>query len=139
MSKHTSGPWKWDDDAIRDGESLYLHSSDGGSVLGTTMNWDQPFIQFDNPANANLIAAAPDLYEACRAAKKVLHEVLGVAYDFDSLKDGPVCKECHRLSPMNEDRSTFRIVHDEECRTMARIRAELALDAAIARAEGRQA
>jgi hypothetical protein len=64
MSKHTPGPWKWmrnETEPGLDGDSP-LVSESGESILqlgDCYQNGGEP-----NAANANLIAAAPDLLEA---------------------------------------------------------------------------
>ena len=69
MSTHTPGPWGWSPT----GASLWSHGgwdSDGLPVLGRCTEaliddgeeWDI------EPADARLIAAAPDLLAACKAA-----------------------------------------------------------------------
>ena len=73
MSKHTKGPWVW-------GEynSLYAESGDATEEIlyaGYDCNvWIEK-------ANANLIAAAPDLYESAINAQKLLRTLYHEAKD----------------------------------------------------------
>lgn len=57
-TEHTPGPWKWEGSTARPDKYVYLqngvHSLVGASLDGFT----------DNPYNARLIAAAPELLEA---------------------------------------------------------------------------
>ena len=63
MNKHTPGPWQ-----IADGESrrVYLINH-GRDAVGETV-----YTETRNPADARLIAAAPDLLEALLMAKKAI-------------------------------------------------------------------
>lgn len=59
MSKHTPGPWhSWHENSY--------------SVIGVAVHGETGFREiakvYDNSANAQLIAAAPELLEACRLA-----------------------------------------------------------------------
>jgi len=63
MGTHTPGPWKWDESygAIVAGE--------GPNMLVTPIWKSSPAWGYsENIANARLIAAAPDLLAACKAA-----------------------------------------------------------------------
>lgn len=63
MSKHTPGPWVWDEDgaALRaPGKRIVLRDGEGIWNL-----WNNPSLKGGmGEANARLIAAAPDLLEA---------------------------------------------------------------------------
>lgn len=64
MNKHTPGPWKWDE-----GFGAIV-AGDGPDMLVTPM-WRRETTAWGdetNEANARLIAASPDLLEACKAA-----------------------------------------------------------------------
>ena len=62
---HTPGPWK----AITGGADAKVVCPDGRSFLiGDIIYHDE------NKANANLIAAAPDMLEALKATLDVIHE-----------------------------------------------------------------
>lgn len=71
MSKHTPGPWFVVNDAIyrRPKNDLYQY---GGSVAGdmplatVSRGWFNDFDGYPAEANAQLIAAAPDLLAACK-------------------------------------------------------------------------
>ena len=55
MSQHTIGPW-----TINQGRRVTLQDSEGGEIATIAQGVDA------NPADATLIAAAPDLLEAIR-------------------------------------------------------------------------
>lgn len=62
MSKHTPGPWNWENDRT------ILVAENGERIASDA---DAQYDLLDGPnadANANLIAAAPDLLAACKAA-----------------------------------------------------------------------
>ena len=61
MSAHTPGPWIWNDDFLVGGDGSYV--CDDGSACGEYSRVLDP----DSP-NARLIAAAPDLLAALKAA-----------------------------------------------------------------------
>jgi hypothetical protein len=65
MSKHTPGPWEVDRD---DSQKVWVKSKAEG--------WDEEWVALSFSgragANARLIAAAPDLLEALKAAKEVV-------------------------------------------------------------------
>lgn len=78
MNKHTPGPWIWANGfkglygAGKDNEVLD-HAEYEGMWLGPNAK-----------ANASLIAAAPDLLEACKEAIKELEDCLSApSYDWD--------------------------------------------------------
>lgn len=78
-SKHTSGPWEWVPDRFRGGYSG-LVGPDGAEVLFPNHANDGDegaawFEDFPTAADARLIAAAPDLLAACKAASEV-HKLL---------------------------------------------------------------
>ena len=62
MSGHTPGPWQ-----VRHAEGLFAIASEGGWVA--TMDGEDENV---DRANARLIAAAPDLYDALKAAESAL-------------------------------------------------------------------
>jgi hypothetical protein len=64
MSKHTAGKWKQG----RSPEQVFA----GGSIVADCMWIDRPTNECK--ANARLIAAAPELLEACKNAVLVLDE-----------------------------------------------------------------
>lgn len=71
--KHTPGPWTVGDVGIyfRDGVSIMGNGEFGGAVATTTRDeWSGA----ENPAfaNAHLIAAAPEMYEALKQAHELL-------------------------------------------------------------------
>ena len=69
---HTPGPWKitHDYNIMKDNRGI---ANCGGYTVNTS-NWQE--IDEENKANANLIAAAPDLLEACEVAHSILSKKL---------------------------------------------------------------
>lgn len=68
MSKYTKGPWK----AVKDSPLTYaivIYSSDYDVVA--VLDTDNP----NDKANAQLVAAAPDLLEACEKALHVIDDL----------------------------------------------------------------
>jgi len=68
IAEHTPGPWKWDGESMIETVHPNLrgdheHICDFRTVM---------FERSTNDANANLIAAAPDLLEVCRKFIKIL-------------------------------------------------------------------
>lgn len=63
QSKHTPGPWHTDQQGIRDAEGNLLAES------FADIDKDIPSGETEQLANARLIAAAPELLEACWAVK----------------------------------------------------------------------
>lgn len=65
MSQHTPGPWVVNDEMSRahhryEGGTRVVSSAEGDiAICETTRGWEDPGT---SPANAHLIAAAPDLY-----------------------------------------------------------------------------
>lgn len=72
MSKHTPGPWEYDNGGV---SRLKDHS--GELRLMVDITTDSPIVGEDE-ANAHLIAAAPDLLEALRRARREWHVGFGV-------------------------------------------------------------
>jgi len=65
MSKHTPGPWNFYDDTTSTGRIEIV-------ALGKTVARIYRSVPEEDLPNARLIAAAPDLLEALRAAKRHL-------------------------------------------------------------------
>lgn len=63
MSKHTPGPWKFYDDS-NDGKTNRIEIV----AIGKTVARIYHSVPAEDLPNARLIAAAPDLLEACKAA-----------------------------------------------------------------------
>lgn len=72
MSKHTPGPWKVD--KYIDSGKPSLSVSANGSEVAQASSWAGDGAD-EAGANARLIAAAPELLEACREAKEVLDDL----------------------------------------------------------------
>lgn len=140
MNKHTPGPWTYTVGADDDETRCIVHQKDA------TRDWIIAVIENGAPgdsldtekANASLIAASPELYGACKAANRAIHALVAIAYTICADLKGTQCNECGCISPRNGEDNSFKITHDDDCRTMAAVRAEWMLDAAIAKAEGRQ-
>jgi hypothetical protein len=64
MSKHTPGPWKW----WTTHEGAHRINPHKGGLVIASCDTRNPFSE-EQEANARLIAAAPDLLEACKAVK----------------------------------------------------------------------
>ena len=61
MTKHTPGPWKNQHDLTRGRDPIGILSADGMEVVA----------EASSEANAQLIAAAPDLLEALKAVQRL--------------------------------------------------------------------
>lgn len=78
MSKHTPGPWVFE---VRDGDHPLndqngwgcdgLWAVNGGFILGAGPGWDSSYVAPDNE-DARLIAAAPELLDACKVALGII-------------------------------------------------------------------
>lgn len=68
--KHSPGPWELREFTNEDGYVLYEFSQKGryGGFVATIDTGLGNLCEDENHANAHLIAAAPDLLEACKAA-----------------------------------------------------------------------
>jgi len=64
MSKHTPGPWHT---GIDDSDKVFAADRDGIAVMSGGRRY-----QAERDANARLIAAAPELLEACRVVRNAL-------------------------------------------------------------------
>ena len=65
---HTPGPWTLETGTPGDGHH-YIQGADGSDVVSTDDGWNNNYRNYDERlANARLIAAAPELLVACRAA-----------------------------------------------------------------------
>lgn len=72
--KHTKGPWEWKDDDREKFGHYRLHPG----ILATDLSDGTPWGDEIDRANARLIAAAPDLLEALKAAKEVVDVAEGM-------------------------------------------------------------
>jgi hypothetical protein len=76
MSEHTKGPWKWKVKEKNNWHYKYLEGKDRVDVIELSDQYDGPpecgsdIVMEINPANAHLIAAAPDLYDALKEITK---------------------------------------------------------------------
>jgi len=84
-AKHTPGPWKWSQESI-DPEWAVI-TSEGGNVVANVNSETGPDIpplvstKMPQHANANLIAAAPTMYEALETVPLPKHnEAVGEFY-----------------------------------------------------------
>lgn len=79
LTKHTPGPWDWRDiDDLRQAKSTRTDGRYGESVLYASYDYDRgPYLETTD-ANRALIAAAPDLLEACIQAAISLRAVYGL-------------------------------------------------------------
>lgn len=82
MSGWTKGPWEWDSGVVPpDGPERYADIYvDGGDKIIASFNEMREFAPDEGRANARLIAAAPDLAEACQPL---------AAIDIDHMADLP--------------------------------------------------
>jgi hypothetical protein len=71
---HTPGPWKAIGGAVKGADGKYLHVSQYQGYDERGEHYEQ------RKANARLIAAAPELYEACVLAYR--HSKTGTVQDF---------------------------------------------------------
>jgi hypothetical protein len=69
MDKHTPGPWMTDADWMTD--EPVVRTPDGDVIAACCA-----LLEGEAPANARLIAAAPDLLEACRAMLQAADELM---------------------------------------------------------------
>jgi hypothetical protein len=68
---HTPAPWKVYGFGLHEG--LYVGAGADGIICDLYQIYQGTLTEYENSdANANLIAAAPDLLKACEAAKSVL-------------------------------------------------------------------
>ena len=70
--KHTPGPWTIENHTIQDGLGGIKYSNiyKGKNVIAKCINWSPR-----HEANARLIAAAPDLLEACESGLKEIESL----------------------------------------------------------------
>lgn len=78
MSKHTPGPWIFEnrdgDHPLNDQNGWGCHglwAVNGGFILGDGAGWDSGY-QGPNEADARLIAAAPDMLELLQSIRAVM-------------------------------------------------------------------
>lgn len=67
--KHTKGPWIWSYDK---NENIYISPETGGDALIKIEGRLNAVDNSRNKANAHLIAASPELLEACKLAIEAL-------------------------------------------------------------------
>jgi hypothetical protein len=78
IGQHTPGPWKLDDARS---SLVYLINNDRGGAVGELV-----YADFRRPADALLIAAAPELLAAARAALALLRDPDAEAFDADLIE-----------------------------------------------------
>lgn len=80
MSKFTKGPWR-----IKRGTNIVGTRQDVGYettiASSSTFSSNQVDVTIENEANARLIAAAPELLEACESAANLLRKLGGHNHD----------------------------------------------------------
>lgn len=69
-AKHTPGPWEADKSRFRHDNSIPIKYKDG--FVASALDFNKYDRDSEVEANAQLIAAAPDLLEACRKALNLL-------------------------------------------------------------------
>lgn len=91
---HTPGPWVFE--KLRAGTILAIQS--GEIRIAEVVKWAtvDPIAQSEREANANLLAAAPELLEALEAAMTVLSDSVG---DFDYDKAAAAIAKAKGLNP----------------------------------------
>lgn len=67
-AKHTPGPWHVDGDASAEPYQVIVRHDQTGARIAIAVDSHHPLLARDGQANARLIAAAPDLLQACRVA-----------------------------------------------------------------------
>jgi len=67
MKKYTPGPWQYKPDLCKD-DNVFAGEKRTANVFGAADTWYET--EFE--ANARLIAAAPELLEACKTAMRIL-------------------------------------------------------------------
>lgn len=74
MSNHTPGPWEYGRTSSDD-DRFDIYQAQTGWTIARTVNNSHVDCR---PANAKLIAAAPDLLSACETALKVVSEIADI-------------------------------------------------------------
>ena len=67
--KHTEGPWAIDHELPPNTRSIVARTT---GYIGISANTNGPHNENEDPANARLIAAAPEMLEACKEARSIL-------------------------------------------------------------------
>jgi len=84
MNEHTPGPW-WDESGIIHAKSAEWTAENHSCVHIAAVQWLDDFSESE--ANANLIAAAPDLLAACKTAVKKCPFPVGAALAKEKLQN----------------------------------------------------
>jgi hypothetical protein len=115
MSKHTQGPWQY---VFEGGTTAFITKADGSTIIciRTTENTTA---HKNLAANVRLIAAAPDLLEALKEARR-------------AIGDHHAPNDCYATGPLTGNSRRDLV----ECPACSAI---LKYDAAIAKAEGNHA
>lgn len=77
--KHTPGPWSWDSGVVPpDGPGRYsdIYVDDGDKIIASINEFPESSPE-EGKANARLIAAAPDMYEALKLFDEALERWTG--------------------------------------------------------------
>ncbi len=80
-TQHTPGPWNINPDFRQDMEQNFHIESPGGTVCFCSVGWPDDAIA---EANAQLIAAAPELLAACEMCERIITEIKEVPGGWDS-------------------------------------------------------
>lgn len=75
-TKHTQGPWKienWKIGELKTDQTTIVSKSDPIAIVENL--WIQPDRVLEQEANAQLIASAPELLEACKYALDILERI----------------------------------------------------------------
>lgn len=101
QATHTPGPWEWFGDQLDGGEhggECVLLLTDDGREYGM----HSPVLQMDNEvADRALIAAAPDLLEACQAIHCMVDDycaVMNEASEYTQKAMGPLVADLHNIT-----------------------------------------
>lgn len=82
MSKHTPGPWEWSNQykSSDNSDTWSLIGADGYGILSCDGEANSP--QSCNKADAQLIAAAPELLEALKMVSGYIRTMKGAGHEY---------------------------------------------------------
>ncbi len=95
MMAHTPGPWGFNKySGIGAGRfNLNPYVMSGGAVMGSYAHGNKGDLTAEeNRANANLIAAAPELLEALKTLRDVFEDIVGFTSEFGARIDSVIAK-----------------------------------------------